>query len=499
MNLPRRGLAAIPPAPTAGVLLTLASLIPVTAGAAPLARVPAHAAMFGTFGTATNYSVSAMTAAGIASADIDKDGKPDVLVVGTVSGGPYACTQLGNGQGAWFGGILTPLAGTPTCVQLVDVNKDGNLDMIFGSSLDAHCYVSLGNGATFGVPAAISTDFPTTSVQIADVNGDGNLDIVTGYTGGNLISIRFGDGAGGFPTATSFGTVNGVTGIGITDLNRDGLPDIFATGGGTGVVRIHLQQSNGTFQMNGQFTVGPGTVSPVFGDFNKDGKTDCAVAYSGGGGQVAIFYGDGLGSFQNLNGNLFAIPGAPTQAVVTDVNGDGIQDLVVAVPGLVSVLVGVGGPGGGFNTAVNYIVDNSPRGVTVTDLNLDGRPDIITGNAPNQTTSVLLNGSGTATGVAVASKASPAKASLLQNAPNPFNPRTEIRFALPRAAHARLVVYDAAGRRVATLLDGPAEAGERRIEWAGRDDAGREVASGIYFYELEADGASFSRRMVLLK
>ena len=62
-----------------------------------------------------------------------------------------------------------------------------------------------------------------------------------------------------------------------------------------------------------------------------------------------------------------------------------------------------------------------------------------------------------------------------------------------------MTVYDAAGRRVATLLDGPAPAGERRVEWAGKDDAGHAVASGIYFYKLEADGMSLSRRMALLK
>ena len=70
---------------------------------------------------------------------------------------------------------------------------------------------------------------------------------------------------------------------------------------------------------------------------------------------------------------------------------------------------------------------------------------------------------------------------------------------MPRAGRARLTVHDVAGRRIATLLDGPVDAGERRVEWTGRDDAGRHVASGIYFYKLEADGMVLSRRMALLK
>ena len=89
---------------------------------------------------------------------------------------------------------------------------------------------------------------------------------------------------------------------------------------------------------------------------------------------------------------------------------------------------------------------------------------------------------------------------LSQNAPNPFNPTTRIRYSVARnGARVRMDVYDVAGRLVATLEDGTAAAGEHVATWDGRDGDGRPVASGIYFCRLTVDGWSRATKMVLLK
>lgn len=88
---------------------------------------------------------------------------------------------------------------------------------------------------------------------------------------------------------------------------------------------------------------------------------------------------------------------------------------------------------------------------------------------------------------------------LEQNSPNPFNPRTALAFELPATAEIELSVYSAAGRRVATLLDGPVEAGPHTVIWNGVDDMGRRAASGVYFFRLTRGGESVSRKGVLLK
>jgi len=88
---------------------------------------------------------------------------------------------------------------------------------------------------------------------------------------------------------------------------------------------------------------------------------------------------------------------------------------------------------------------------------------------------------------------------LFQNRPNPFNPSTMIRFGIPGKTRVQLRVYDCTGRRVRTLVDGPKEPGWHEVIWNGRNDAGLQVASGVYFCRLEAGGSRALRKLVVLK
>jgi hypothetical protein len=88
---------------------------------------------------------------------------------------------------------------------------------------------------------------------------------------------------------------------------------------------------------------------------------------------------------------------------------------------------------------------------------------------------------------------------LMQNFPNPFNPRTEMEFALPAVEDVRMRLFDLRGRFVATLYDGPAPAGSTRFEFEGQDDAGNPIASGTYIYVLESSSGSLARRMTLIR
>jgi hypothetical protein len=84
--------------------------------------------------------------------------------------------------------------------------------------------------------------------------------------------------------------------------------------------------------------------------------------------------------------------------------------------------------------------------------------------------------------------------------PNPFNPMTTIQYDLPQASRVNLRIYDMAGHLVKTLVNGDmVEAGHKEIVWRGRDGSGRQVASGTYFYRLEAGQYSETKRMVLVK
>lgn len=89
--------------------------------------------------------------------------------------------------------------------------------------------------------------------------------------------------------------------------------------------------------------------------------------------------------------------------------------------------------------------------------------------------------------------------SLYQNHPNPFNPSTQISFALPRATHAKLVVFNILGQEVATLFDEWLPAGRHAADWDGTDNLGNPAASGIYLYRLQTSDYAATRKMLLLK
>ncbi len=99
----------------------------------------------------------------------------------------------------------------------------------------------------------------------------------------------------------------------------------------------------------------------------------------------------------------------------------------------------------------------------------------------------------------VSSHAPDGRTVLHQNIPNPFNPRTTIAFELAARGPARLMVYDATGRRVTELIDGDLDAGRCAVVWDGTDARGRAVGSGVYFYVLEADGKRHECKMVLMR
>jgi hypothetical protein len=107
---------------------------------------------------------------------------------------------------------------------------------------------------------------------------------------------------------------------------------------------------------------------------------------------------------------------------------------------------------------------------------------------------------GTSTFGPIKAKASgnglPRAATLYQNRPNPARGTTTIAFALASPGEVALEVFDAAGRKVATPYEGPAEAGDNEVTWALADDAGRPLPAGVYVYRLRAGSETLSRRLV---
>lgn len=102
---------------------------------------------------------------------------------------------------------------------------------------------------------------------------------------------------------------------------------------------------------------------------------------------------------------------------------------------------------------------------------------------------------------AAAGAGSPVPAELVVHGavPNPFNPYTEIVFALPTAGVASVRLFDVSGRLVRTLADGELPAGENRLRWDGNDDRGRALASGVYYLRVEIAGAAKGAALSLVR
>lgn len=93
----------------------------------------------------------------------------------------------------------------------------------------------------------------------------------------------------------------------------------------------------------------------------------------------------------------------------------------------------------------------------------------------------------------------PVEFELFANYPNPFNPETTIKYALPAKSPVFLSIFTMLGQRVATLVNEPQEPGTYSVRWNGVDEQGGKVSSGMYLYQLTTRGTSLTRKMILLK
>ena len=178
-----------------------------------------------------------------------------------------------------------------------------------------------------------------------------------------------------------------------------------------------------------------------------------------------------------------------------DVDGDQVQDLVVACFNgfCVAVLPGMGD--GTFGTATSYGFGQA-YSAAVADLDGDGKLDMMVADMEHDRIGVAMGEGGTTVAVPTLPGA---MVSLPPNYPNPFNPRTTIEFSLAKEGRANLAIFDLAGRRVRQLWDGVMEAGLHRRQWDGLDSQGRSLPSGVYAVRLVGDSVVRSRMITLVR
>ncbi|HXZ40390.1 MAG TPA: VCBS repeat-containing protein [Terriglobales bacterium] len=319
---------------------------------------------------------------GIAVADFNRDGNPDVATSDDVLTG-FGAVLFGNGNGTFrFGTNLGVNGGIATA----DFNGDGIPDILFvtNNSTDSvgSLVVLLGKGdGTFQSPIITNAGAVLAQVgfAVADVNGDGKPDVIAEVQGGYGLFVYLGNGDGTFtPVAPnlSIQTTSIVTG----DFNGDNRVDI-AFPAANGACGVAFGNGDGTFQTP---IITPNLYPLYAVDFNNDGKLDLVggTTYNGSPA-VGIFLGNGNGTFQSP---IDIIPAYYEAAATADLNGDDQLDLVLMDAGYARIFLG--DSSGGLTEKSDYAGGGGP--FVIADFNNDRKLDIV------NTRSVLIgNGDGT--------------------------------------------------------------------------------------------------------
>jgi Bacterial Ig-like domain (group 3)/FG-GAP-like repeat len=358
------------------------------------------------FGSTSGFKVSATYLPGLYCreakiADMNGDGKPDLIVAIGASVTARLAVLLNNGDGAFSAPVITTVTTGQTAwpvlggIGIGDFDGDKIPDVIVSDLVNPFLFVLHGNGdGSFRILSSDSDYFQGTHT-IADLNHDGKLDLVVAHIPGSAVFTRLGNGDGTFqPLVPLAGSYNYYPML--ADFNGDGILDLVDTAfdGSTGLYSgvVFLGNGDGTFTQSNSyfFSSTQGAVVDIR-DLDEDGKLDLIMASENG---YVLLLGQGDGRF-----------GAPVTysvpqwggggAAVGDFDGDGQVDIVGAVTVSDPVAFMLKGfPDAGFNGAATLDVGATIHSAVMKDLNGDGLADLVADTGSGTYVS-LSNGDGT--------------------------------------------------------------------------------------------------------
>jgi C1A family cysteine protease len=477
--------------------------------------------------------------------DLNGDGALDII-----TGDFNGYLKAVNGQGQSLPGFPYHIQGfIKSSPALADLDGDGNVEIVF-TGWSGFLYILNTSGALETPPINLGF-FASATPTLGDLDGDGTLEIMVGSWNGKMYAFHYdGTPVVGFPFTA--GTNQCITdGALLLDVNNDNLPEILfgsinhklyaVSGSGQELwhfdlgdvpagapVAAQLQSSSGIsiivpdaggqvhyLNVNGQQerSANLGATckcSPSIADLDRDGNLEIALNDQMGGIHMLDAQGEEIPGFPVLVGS-----GIWASSSFADIDNDGWLDLVVAdLGGSVHVIKHDGDKlnpfpvtmeSGTRSTATIANVDQdtyleiilgSYTGLVALDSKLNagvsGGWNMYPGNlrrTGNYTDGLYRGVPPPGTGSEI-----PKTYALLPARPNPFNPVTVISFQLPHTSHLNLSVFDVSGRMVTTLLDGSITAGTHEVTFNGSD-----LASGLYFVRMKAEGYNQTMKVLLVK
>jgi flagellin-like hook-associated protein FlgL len=255
----------------------------------------------GTFGASTDYAVGDWPIGAATLADVNGDGRPDIVQSNSYEGAGGTVSVLLNQGNGTFGASTdyTVGSGPQSAATLADLNGDGRPDIVQSNWLSNTVSVLLNQGnGTFGA----STDYtvgsgPRSAATLADLNGDGRPDIVQSNFDSGTVSVLLNQGNGTFGASTDYTVGSGPQSAAtLADLNGDGRPDIVQSNSLGSSVSVLLNQGNGTFGASTDYTVGSGPAgAATLADLNGDGRPDI-VQSNYGSDTVSVLLNQGGGT-----------------------------------------------------------------------------------------------------------------------------------------------------------------------------------------------------------
>ena len=343
----------------------------------------------------------------VAVADVNEDGKPDLIVANDEE--ETLTVLLGDGRGNFHTAPGSPIrAGhLPNDIAVADMNRDGHLDLVIANHQSPYVTVLLGDGKGGfhpgpGSPIDVHSNPHPHGVAVGAFSGRGVQDVVTDSWGNNKVELLLGDGKGGLQTPGRYFNVGRrpYERLRSADFNKDGVPDIVTTNLDDDTVTILLSDGKGAFQeaAGSPFPAGAKPWQVAIGDFNRDGKADLAIipyerdVSSAQQRAVTVLLGDGKGGFRASHSQGLSLEGChgPNSIATGDLNGDGLPDIVVHCAESHGLAIFLGGAGLDF-AALHESAGTGWGSVTVADLNGDGKADIVTANHDDGTITIYLS------------------------------------------------------------------------------------------------------------